>query len=86
MLRKLTELTHTRFNELVTAMDDSSLLERWADGYEPHTKAERVESRQIRALGCWVDSGRSLRKLQVLPWSRMELLTDGKDIFVRLLK
>ena len=83
--RKLTELTRGRFNDLLSGIEDNSLLEKWVDGFEPENKADLVESRQIRALGCWIDSGKSLKDLQELKWSRMEFWADGEHISLRLM-
>ena len=81
--RKLTEITRGQFNDLLRRIEDDSLLEKWSEEYEPQNKADLVESRQIRALGCLIDSGTSLKELETLEWSRLEFFTDGKNISVR---
>ncbi len=82
--RKYTEMTKGQFKTLLSGMNNGSLLEKWVDGYEPNNKADRVESRQIRALGCLIDSGKSLIELKTLKWSRLEFWIDNKAMSMRL--
>jgi len=82
--RKLTEIGRQRFDSLISGIEDNSLLEKWAEEYEPKNKADRVESRQIRALGVLVDSGHPLKELEAMEWSRMEIWTDEKTVTFRL--
>ena len=83
--QKLTEIRRWRFDELVSGISDDSLLEKWADDFEPKTKADQIELRQIFALGCWIDSGRSLEELQTMKWSLLEFWIDGKTVSVKVM-
>jgi hypothetical protein len=83
--RKLTEITRGQFNDLLRRIEDDSLLEKWTEEYEPQNKADLVESRQIRALGCLIDSEHSLKELEAMEWSRLEFWTDGKTISLRMI-
>lgn len=84
--RKYTEMTKGQFNTLLSGINNNSLLEKWVNGFEPKNKTDLVESRQIRALGCLIDTGRSLKELKTLKWSRLEFWIDGKDVSIKLYK
>lgn len=88
MMRKLTEMSRTRFRELMASIANDSISEKWHDGKVAITKSEKVEERQIRAICMIYDGEKERRKLRELlrsdTWDSLELLLDEKNDKVRI--
>ena len=62
MRQTITSMTRTKFNELREGVVNGSLRAKWADK-TPTTKADKVEEKQIRALGLIFELPYENRKL-----------------------
>ena len=82
-MRRLTEMSRTRFRELMASIANGSISARWPENKVAATRTEKVEERQVRAI-CLIYDGEDERdELRELLnsdyWDSLELLLDEKN-------